>query len=188
MTNAASQDIIPEDSTQVKSLNLARWFSRFVWAYFVFVVIILLIAFILLLFNASTDAGFVEWVYRSSDRAMEPFRGIFPTRSVGAGSVVDFSILFAIIIYGIVAALIDALIHFIDRNIAQARSDAAYIARESERRAEQAMALEAARASADHEAAQSAAAAELAIQQAAAQQRTAAATEHLADGPPPPPA
>lgn len=179
---AAQPEIIPEDSSQVKRWNFARWFSRFVWAYFVFVVVILFIAFILLLFNASTDVGFVEWVYRSSERAMEPFRGIFPTESVEGGSVVDFSILFAIMIYGIIASLIDALVHFIDRNIAKSRSEASYIAQESVRRSERAMALDASRSAADYQASQDAAAAQLAVEQAAAQQRTAAAAEHLAEG------
>ncbi len=178
---AAQPEIIPEDSSQVKRWNFARWFSRFVWAYFVFVVVILSIAFILLLFNASTDVGFVEWVYRSSERAMEPFRGIFPTESVGNGSVVDFSILFAIVIYGIIASLIDALVHFIDRNIARSRSDANYVALESERRREQLMAHEAARTAANYQASQGAAAAQLAVEQAAAEQRTAAAAERIAE-------
>ena len=178
---AAQPEIILEDSSQVKRWNFARWFSRFVWAYFMFVVVILFIAFFLLLFNASSDVGFVDWVYRSADRAMEPFRGIFPTASVDGGSVIDFSILFAIMIYGIIASLIDALVHFIDRNIAKSRSEASYIARESERRSEQAMANEAARAAAEYRAAQDAAATQLAVQQAAAQQRTAAAAEHLGE-------
>ena len=37
---------------------------------------------------------------------LEPFRGIFPTRDIGEqGSVVDFAVLFAIIVYGILATL-----------------------------------------------------------------------------------
>ena len=86
------QTIIPEDSSKVKRWTFFRWFIRFVWAYFIFLVIILFSAFFLLLFNANPEVGIVEWIYRSADRAMEPFRGIFPTREAGEGSIVDFSI------------------------------------------------------------------------------------------------
>ena len=184
------QTIIPEDTSKVKRWTFFRWFIRFVWAYFIFLVIILFSAFFLLLFDANAEVGIVEWIYRSADRAMEPFRGIFPTREAGQGSIIDFSILFAVIVYGIIAGLIDALINFIDRKIAEERQKALFINQETERR-RQADQMAAAQAAENQRiAAQQAAATQLAIEQAAAQQRTADATEQLAaeqEPPKPPP-
>ena len=50
------------------------------------------------------------------------------------GSVIEFSILFAIVVYGMVAMLISALVSFLDRKIAEERSKARYVAQEQERR------------------------------------------------------
>lgn len=184
-----SEAILPEDSTSVKGMRFARWFGWFVWAYFTFIVIILTLAFFLLLFNADPDVGFVAWVYRSADRAMEPFRGIFPTETAGNGSVIDFSILFAMIIYGILASLVNALVNFFDRKISEERSKAMYVAQEEQRRREYAMATDAEWAEARYKMQQDEAAAGFANRQIAAQQRTADAAEHLAteQDPPPPP-
>ncbi len=57
------------------------WISRavtfLIYLYVLFVEIILLLGFLLLLGGANPSSSFVEWVYRSLDRAMKPFRGIF---------------------------------------------------------------------------------------------------------------
>lgn len=185
MTTA--EQIIPEDSTLVKGLRLSRWLVWFVWLYFAFIVVILALAFFLLLFNANPDAGFVDWVYRSADRAMEPFRGIFPTETAGNGSVIDFSILFAIIVYAIVAMVISALVSFLDRKIEEERSKAMYIAQEQQRRREVARTANVHQTTAQRMAAQQAAAQQAAEEQAAAQQRTAEAAEQLAAGQQPSP-
>ena len=66
-------------------------------------VVLLLMTFFLELFGASTDASFTQWVYRSSARAMEPFRGIFPSHPISDTSVWDTSVLFAAMIYSFVA-------------------------------------------------------------------------------------
>ena len=184
-----AEAILPEDSTSVKGMRFARWFGWFVWAYFTFIVIILTLAFFLLLLNADPDVGFVAWVYRSADRAMEPFRGIFPTETAGNGSVIDFSILFAMIVYGILASLTNALVNFFDRKISEERSKAMYVAQEEQRRREYAMATEAQLAEARYRRQHDEDAARIASSQVAAQQRTAEAAEHLAgeQQPPPPP-
>jgi uncharacterized protein YggT (Ycf19 family) len=184
-----TQDVLPEDSASVKGMRFARWFGWFVWAYFTFIIIVLTLSFFLLLFNADPDAGFVAWVFRSADRAMEPFRGIFPTETAGNGSVIDFSILFAMIVYGILGSLVNALVHFFDRKIAEERSKAIYVAEEEQRRREYAMTTNADWAATQYQAEQETEAARLAAQQATAQQRTAAAAEQLASEqrqPPPP--
>lgn len=174
------EQILPEDTSLVKGLRVSRWVVWFVWAYVIFIIIILTLAFSLLLFNANPDVAFVEWVFRSSERAMEPFRGIFPTETVGNGSVIDFSILFAIIVYSILGMVVSALVSFLDRKVGEEREKALYIAQEQERRREVTRAANVRQTTAQYDAAQQAAAQQLAAQQAAAQQRTADAAERLA--------
>ena len=109
-----------EGQAQRTTRRVVLWGSRalsyLVYAYLLAVEVILFLGFFLLLFGASPSAGFTEWVYRSLDRAMEPFRGIFTAIELGttAGndipSVFDTSVLFAMIVYGIVALVTHAFI------------------------------------------------------------------------------
>ena len=104
-----------DTASKIKGLRFAKVVVWLIYAYFVAATIILLFAFFLLLFNASTDASFTQWVYRSANRVLEPFRGIFPTVTNGNGSVVDFAVLFAIIMYALFALLVNVLIDYLDR-------------------------------------------------------------------------
>ncbi len=113
----------PEPST-AKGLKFAKVLVWLIYAYFVLAVVILVLEFFLLLFGASTDASFTEWVYRSGDRVLEPFRGIFPTHTVNGESVIDFAVLFAIIVYGMLAMAFHALVTWIDRKIYEERRKA----------------------------------------------------------------
>lgn len=94
----------------------AKVVSYFVYFYVLFVEIILGLGFLLLLAGANPSSSFVEWIYRSLDRAMEPFRGIFTPIELGltggnqVESVFETSVLFAMIIYGILAVVIQALV------------------------------------------------------------------------------
>ena len=86
------------------------------WLVYVWVtvtLVLLLLAFILLLFGADPTAGFVEWVYRSSERAMAPFRGIFEPVVLSDQSVLDVSVLFAMIVYSFVALGLHAAIYWV---------------------------------------------------------------------------
>ena len=105
-------------------LMITRAISYLVYAYLVVVEIILLLGFVLLLFGANPTAGFTEWVYRNLDRVMSPFRGIFTPIELGTtGSdvpaVFETSVLFAMIIYGIVALLLSALIGWLSGRLHQ---------------------------------------------------------------------
>lgn len=122
----------PSDSSTTTGWKFAKVLVWLVYAYFVVAVIILTLAFFLLLFNASTDAAFTEWVYRSADRVLEPFRGIFPDVTADNGSVVDFAVLFAIIVYGILAMLVHGAINWIDRKIVEEKNKTRYLAAQSE--------------------------------------------------------
>jgi uncharacterized protein YggT (Ycf19 family) len=136
---------LPEDSDKTKGLRFAKVLVWIVYAYFAIAVIILTLAFFLLLFNASQDAGFTQWVYRSANRVLEPFRGIFPNATAENGSVIDFAVLFAIIVYGIVAMLVHGVIHWIDRKIAEERQKALYLQQQNQQQARQAQHDEAVR-------------------------------------------
>jgi hypothetical protein len=79
-----------------------------VYAYLIVTEIVLALGFVLLLFGANPEPAFVQAVYRSLDRAMEPFRGIFTSIQLGqtgndVEAVLDTSVLFAMIVYGMFA-------------------------------------------------------------------------------------
>ena len=98
------------------------WFSRaltwLLYAYVLVCEVLLLIGFVLRLFGANPSAGFVQWTYRSLERVMAPFRGIFAPIELGVTAadvpaVLDTSILFAMLIYGIVLLALRALIDWL---------------------------------------------------------------------------
>jgi uncharacterized protein YggT (Ycf19 family) len=64
---------------------------------------------ILRFFGANPDNGFVQFIYNSSGALMQPFRGVFPTETIGNNHVVDFSALFAMVVYGLIALAFAAL-------------------------------------------------------------------------------
>lgn len=68
---------------------------------------------ILRFFAANPDVSFVHWIYTSSDVLMQPFRGIFPTAVVGRNHIVDFSAIFAMIVYGLIAMAFLALLRWL---------------------------------------------------------------------------
>lgn len=61
---------------------------------------------LLKLFGANANNAFVQWVYDSSGVLLDPFRGIFPSKELASNSVVDFSALFAMLIYGLIGMLL----------------------------------------------------------------------------------
>jgi uncharacterized protein YggT (Ycf19 family) len=86
------------------------------WLVYVWVVVNLVLlstAFILRLLGANPEAGFAEWVYRSVERSMAPFRGLFEGIALSSQSVLDTSLLFAMIVYGLVALLLKAAIDWL---------------------------------------------------------------------------
>ena len=154
-------------------LKFARAVVWFFYALILVQVLLLLTAFVLRLLGASTDAAFTRWIYRSSDRSMEPFRGIFPSTEVGEVSVLDTSLLFAAVVYVVVALVLDLALRWLagkaasqDRRVRDLRA-AAQQAALSEYEAAKQLALQQAAA---QQAAQAAAAA-TAAQAAQAQQR-----------------
>jgi len=94
---------------------ITRAISYLLYFYIIAVEIILILGFFLLLFGANQSAEFTQWAYRNLDRVMEPFRGIFTPIELGTTNgdvqaIFDTSVLFAMIIYGIIGSVISALI------------------------------------------------------------------------------
>ena len=114
-----------------------RAVSYLVYFYLIVVEIILLIGFFLLLFGANPTAGFTQWAYRNLDRVMDPFRGIFSPIDLGTtgndvAATFDTSVLFAMIIYGIVALLFSVLIGWLSGRLDQIHAAEDEIARQAE--------------------------------------------------------
>ncbi len=57
---------------------------------------------LLRLFGANSSNTFVQFIYDSSDVLLQPFRGIFPTAQITPSSVLDFSALFAMLVYALI--------------------------------------------------------------------------------------
>jgi hypothetical protein len=163
--------MITPDSRALSERKVVVWIARaisyLVYFYLIVVEIILFIGFFLLLFGANPTAGFTEWAYRNLDKVMEPFRGIFSPIVLGETSTdvpatFDTSVLFAMIIYGIIALLFSAAIGWLSDRLNQIH------AAEDEIEREATVAQQQADAEARQAAAQQAAAQQAAAQQAAA--------------------
>lgn len=106
-----------EESPVPFILKLTRFVTWVVYAVILAKVAVLITAFLLRLAGANPEAGFADWVYRSAERSMDPFRGIFPTRELDNESVLDLSLLFAVLVYLVLAFLVDALLRWLGRRL-----------------------------------------------------------------------
>lgn len=75
--------------------------------------IFLAVRIILRFFAANPSNGFVQWIYNSSNILMQPFRGVFPSANIGHNHVVDFSALFAMVVYGLIALAFASLANWL---------------------------------------------------------------------------
>lgn len=98
----------------IKTAQVLLWL---VYLWVSITLVLLALTFFLELFGANPTAGFVEWVYRSTQRAMAPFRGIFEPVTISDKSTLDISVLFAMIVYSFVALGLHALIDWVTRSL-----------------------------------------------------------------------
>jgi hypothetical protein len=91
--------------------------TRVIYAAFGLAELILGLRFILKLFGANAGNDFVNWVYETSAAVLDPFRGIFPTQVFKSAFVIEFSTLFAIIIYALMAMLLVYIVELITRPV-----------------------------------------------------------------------
>lgn len=97
--------------------------TNVIYGVFALAEIILGLRLILKLFGANASNAFVNWVYETSGAILDPFRGIFPTQVFNSSFILEFSTLFAMILYAIIAMLlvwlINAITAPIEREIAK---------------------------------------------------------------------
>lgn len=53
-------------------------------------------------FNASSTAPFVRWLYGTTSPLLHPFEGMFPSPELEGGIIIEFSALFALIVYSFI--------------------------------------------------------------------------------------
>lgn len=114
-----------ESSAKPTFLKIGRAVVWVLYAIVMVIVIILMTAFVLRLFGASVDAPFTQWVYRSAESAMRPFRGIFPVKELGDASVLDVSLLFGALMYVLLAIGVDAIYHRLSRRLEREETEIA---------------------------------------------------------------
>jgi uncharacterized protein YggT (Ycf19 family) len=103
--------------TKIGIEKVARGLVYLVYFWVMLSIAILVLGFFLLLFGANPDASFAAWTYRALDRVMKPFRGIFQSIDLNGNSVLDVSVLFAMIVYGMLALALRALIDWLTYRI-----------------------------------------------------------------------
>jgi uncharacterized protein YggT (Ycf19 family) len=67
--------------------------------------VILGLRFALKLLGANASSDFVNWIYEMSGVLLDPFRGIFPARVFENRFVLEFSTLFAMLVYALIGML-----------------------------------------------------------------------------------
>jgi uncharacterized protein YggT (Ycf19 family) len=78
---------------------------------------------ILKLFGASTTAPFVRWAYETTQPLLAPFIGMFPSPKLPDGFIIEFSALFALMIYSFIGylatELLDTLIYYSNQRVSK---------------------------------------------------------------------
>lgn len=91
-----------------------------------FVELMIGIRIILKLFGARAAAPFVSWVYATTAPLLQPFAGMFPSPVIEGRFIIEFSALFALIAYAVIAFLSNLVLpQFQDQMIYRSYSRAA---------------------------------------------------------------
>src|SRR5262245_7855059 len=96
-------------------VKVGRALGGVMYAWVAITIVLLFLGFLLQVLGADPTAGFVEFVYRSTERAMAPFRGIFESVPLSDNSTLDVSILFAIIVYSFAALGLGIALDWVSR-------------------------------------------------------------------------
>lgn len=94
-------------------IKFSRGVSYVVYGFSLLASVFLGFGFFLLLFGANPNTPFTEFVYKVAAEFLQPFRGIFPAHAVGETGYFSAAALFAIIVYLVLAAAINALISYL---------------------------------------------------------------------------
>ena len=105
------------EASVVKSSTPARRAMEVIYLVFGIIDGLLLIRLVLKLLGANPHAGFASFTYGVTDFFLAPFRGLLPTY-VSGQSVFELSLLFAILIYSLIAlALVRLVAVTLSRNV-----------------------------------------------------------------------
>jgi uncharacterized protein YggT (Ycf19 family) len=88
---------------------LLRVVAGVIALWFLATVLILLTNFLMQFFGANMATGFGTWIVAHSKTVMSPFNGMFPTYHLFGSSVLDASMLAAIIIYALIGSAVTSL-------------------------------------------------------------------------------
>jgi len=88
---------------------VSRLTTWLVWVFLGLAELALAVRVVMRFFAANSANGFVHWVYASSNNLLEPFRGVFHTLTVSHDHTIDFTALFVMAVYGVVALALLAL-------------------------------------------------------------------------------
>ncbi|OGK18367.1 hypothetical protein A3G67_03690 [Candidatus Roizmanbacteria bacterium RIFCSPLOWO2_12_FULL_40_12] len=83
-------------------------------AIFAFIEFVIGLRVILKLFGANAAAPFANWVYETSAPLLIPFQGLFPTPRLTGGFVIEFSALFALLVYAFISYALTELVSFVN--------------------------------------------------------------------------
>ena len=84
--------------------------------------VVLILRIVLRLFAANPTASFVHWTYTTSNTLLEPFRGVFQSGVIDKSYVLDFTALFALIVYGLLGSLLVYFVDFLEKSVAPTAS------------------------------------------------------------------
>jgi hypothetical protein len=101
--------------------RIARALTYIAYRLVIVALVSLLLGFFLELFGANPHAAFAEWLYGGLRRVMAPFHGLFEPVPLDGRSVLDGSILFAIVVYGIVGLALHSFIGWLTARIVELR-------------------------------------------------------------------
>lgn len=117
----SSSEVASGDDEPHPLRRVVRLLAMAVFVYVVIVEVILLVGFVCLLFGIDPGSWFVDIVYRSVDRAMQPFRWVFAEIEFATGSDgdvparIESAMVFAMIVYGIIALAAHDLAEWVGR-------------------------------------------------------------------------
>lgn len=83
--------------------QLVAWLVNFVLG---IAEILLSLRLVLKFLGANPGTPFVRWLYSTSQPLLQPFQGIFPSPTIEGRFTVEFSTLFALVIYALVGYFI----------------------------------------------------------------------------------
>lgn len=89
------------------------WLTGLVNIVFFVAEVLLLLRFVLRLFGADSSTPFVSWIMETSQPLLAPFAGMFPTPVLEGGFVLEFTTLFALVIFELARFLITRFIRWI---------------------------------------------------------------------------